>query len=338
MTDVGTAAARGQAPNEKTMADVHRLAIDRPLTWEPFLVQGAIALRQGEYARAERLILDARRRAPRSPAARFLLAQTYLQTNRPVEAMTEMAVLNRLVPAASAQLAPALADYARSPGAVQQIRTILQSYPELETPLLARLSYDPKNTDLILALATSKQSSGPSPDWQRLLLTTLINDKQYDKAYAIWRKMAGAPDLRGGFYNPTFADQSAPPPFNWQFTPGAGGVAEPGNGGLQVLYFGRDNVELASQVLLLPAGRYRLESITSGNLGPSSGISWKGTCLSNQKAILALPLRSSGSVSGEFVVPADCGAQRIALAADAPDVPQSADFRISELQLTRIAS
>lgn len=227
MTDVGTAAARGKAPSDRTMADVHRLAIQRPLNWEPFLVQGAIALRQADYARAELLILDAKLRAPRSPAARFLLAQAYLQTNRPVEAMAEMAVLNRLLPSASAQLAPALADYARAPGAVRQIRTILQSYPELETPLLAKLSSDPDNTDLILALSTSKQPAGPAPDWQRLLLTTLINAKQYDKAYAIWRKMAGAPDLRGGFYNPDFADQAAPPPFNWQFTPGAGESRSP---------------------------------------------------------------------------------------------------------------
>ena len=338
MEDVGKAAARGEAPSQKTIANVHRLAVERPLDWEPFLVQGAIALKDGDYALAERLILGARQRAPRSPAARFLLAEAYLQTNRPVQAMREMAVLNRLVPAASAQLAPALAEYARAPGAVEQIRTILESYPELETPLLAKLSWDPRNADLILRLATSKPSSGPPPDWQRLLLTTLVNDRQYERAYGIWRRLARSPDLRGGFYNPTFADKTAPAPFNWQLAQGAGGVAEPGSGGLQVLYFGRDNVELASQVLLLAPGRYRLEASASGNLASDSGVSWKGTCLSNQRSIFTLPLGGSGPFSGEFQVPPDCGAQRVALAADAPAVPQSADFRISGLRLTRIAS
>jgi len=337
MEDVGKAAGANQTPGERTMADVHRLATERPLAWEPFLIQGAIALKSGDYARAEPLIRSARQRAPRSPAARFLLAESYLETDRPVEAMTEMAVLNRLVPAASAQLAPALAEYARSPGAIPRIRTILTSYPELETPLLAKLSWDPKNTDLILALATTSPTTGPPPDWQRLLLTTLVNDGQYDRAYAIWRKFSGAPDLRGGFYNPTFADKAAPAPFNWEFAQGAGGVAEAGENGLQVLYFGRDSVALATQVLILPPGRYRLQVTASGNIASDSGIGWRAVCLPSQRSVLTLPLRS-GAVSGEFEVPVDCGAQRIMLAADAPDVPQSADFRVSDLELTRIPS
>ena len=124
-------------------------------------MQGAIALRKGDLARAARLIGSARDRAPRSPAARYLLADVYLKSNRPLPAMREMAVLNRLVPAASAQLAPSLAGYARTPGAIPQIRQILASYPELETPLLAKLSWDPNNADLILSLASANKATGP---------------------------------------------------------------------------------------------------------------------------------------------------------------------------------
>jgi hypothetical protein len=43
-------------------------------------------------------------------------------------------------------------------------------------------------------------------------------------------------------------------------------------------------------------------------------------------------------VTGEFTVAPGCKAQRIALAAEAPDVPDAADFRISGLQLTKLAS
>jgi hypothetical protein len=250
-----------------------------------------------------------------------------------------MAVLNRLVPAASAQLAPSLANYARTPGSVPQIRRILASYPELETPLLAKLSWDPKNSDLIVALASKDRSAGPAPDWQRLMLTTLVNSGEYEKAYDIWRKFVGVSDTRGKLYDVDFRDSRAPAPFNWQLAKGAGGVAERSNGGLQVLYFGRDNAELAAQVALLPPGQYRLKMKLAGEIAQRAGVSWMVTCLDSKADIFELPLAGPGSVTGEFSIPAeDCRAQRVALVASAPELPDSIDFQVSDLELLRVRS
>ena len=99
-----------------------------------------------------------------------------------------------------------------------------------------------------------------------------------------------------------------------------------------------DIVDLASEVLLLPAGRYRMEMSVSGNLPEDAGIGWKVNCLPVQRTIFMLPIRTSQRTSGEFAVPADCGAQRVTLAAQADESPQSADFGISGLRLTRIGS
>lgn len=337
MAEVGRAAAKGGVPDDRTLEKVRQLAALEPLSWEPFLVQGAIALRAGDTRRAEHLIRRARDRAPRSPAARYLLADVYLRTGRPLQAMTEMAVLNRLLPTASAQLAPSLADYAHTPGSVPKIRQILASFPELETPLLAKLSWDPKNADLILALASSSRARGPAPDWQRLLLTTLVNNGEYGRAQAIWRRLAGVKD-GFGIYDPAFADPDAPAPFNWQLAQGAGGVAERANRGLQVLYYGRNDAELASQVLLLPAGRYRLEFNLTGDVTEASGLSWRVTCLQANRDVLNVRLTQSGRLGGEFVVPPDCAAQRLTLAGQTPEVADSVDFRVSGLQLTSIRS
>lgn len=336
MAEVGAAAGQGREPDKATLAKLQLLAGERPLSWEPFLVQGAIALRKNDFGRAQRLIIAARDRAPRSPAARYLLADVYLRTGRPLQAMTEMAVLNRLVPAASVQLAPSLAEYARTPGAAPKIRQILASYPELETPLLAKLSWDPKNTDLIMALASTRRTNGPAPDWQRLMLTTLVNNGQYEKAYTLWRKLADVQGLRSGFYDPGFTEASAPAPFNWQLAQGAGGLAERDSGSLQVLYFGRDDAELASQVLLLPPGRYRLAMNVSGDVAQSNGLSWRVTCAGSNREVYRMPLAKPGDISGEFVVPGDCAAQRFTLAAQAPELPDSAEFRISNLRLTSL--
>ena len=70
MGEVGQAAARGGAPDERTLARLEQLAVKEPLSAQPFLVQGAIAARNGDYERAERLLSIARQRAPRAPPAR----------------------------------------------------------------------------------------------------------------------------------------------------------------------------------------------------------------------------------------------------------------------------
>ena len=73
MGDVGEAAGQGRAPDKQTLARLEQLVAREPLSAQPFLVQGAIAARDGGYDRAERLLEIARQRAPRSPAARYLM-------------------------------------------------------------------------------------------------------------------------------------------------------------------------------------------------------------------------------------------------------------------------
>ena len=165
MKGVGEAAARGATPGDETLMQIRELATREPLAAESFLVHGAIAVRSGDYPRAEALLSTARQRAPRSAAARYLMADLYLRTDRPVGAMAEMAVLNRLLPAGSVQMAPSLSAYARVPGSLPQIRSVLRSYPELEEPLLALLSADIANSEAILQLASPRNRQLKPPVW-----------------------------------------------------------------------------------------------------------------------------------------------------------------------------
>ncbi len=335
MADVGQAAARGEAPNELTLGRLEQLAAKEPLTAQPFLVRGAMAARTGDYERAEKLLVIARRRAPRSAAARYLMGDLYLRTNRPVAAMAEMAVLNRLLPAGSLQLAPSLAAYARTPGSIPQIKAILESYPEIEEPLLAEMSTDAANTEAILRLASPRASHGRPPVWQGMLLSTLVAQGQYQKALSTWRRLSGVSGRPGQLNNPQFDASDAPPPFNWRFAEGAGAVVEPSSGGLQIVYFGRDKLALAEQVVLLPPGRHRLTMSVSGSFPDDSGIAWEVKCLPGGTELMRLPLTAAGPLSGEFAVPSGaCGAQSISLTGEPSEVPARADFRVSGVQLT----
>lgn len=333
MSEVGQAAARGSAPNPETLARLQQLVASEPLSAQPFLVQGAIAAREGNYERAERLLAIARQRAPRSPAARYLMGDLYLRANRPVDAMAEMAVLNRLLPGGSQQLAPSLAAYAKAPGALPQIRTILASYPELEEPLLATMSGDVANTGAILQLASLSKRERPAPVWQQMLLSNLVAKGEYQTAYSTWSRLSGVA-ARPGLHNPQFDASNAPPPFNWKLAEGAGAVVEPSSRGLQVVYYGRDNLALAEQVMLLPVGRYRLTANVSGSFPQGSGVAWKVKCLPKGPELMSLPLGGAGPLGGDFTVQADCTAQSLSLMGEMLEVPGASEFRVSGLRLS----
>lgn len=339
MAEVGDAAGRGQLPSQQTLQQLEQLARAAPLAAEPLLVHGAMALRAGDYRKAERLLIQARDRQPRSPAARYLLTDLYLRTGQSAAALAEISVLGRLIPGGTRQLAPALAAYADSPGAVAELKQIVSRYPELTEPLLSELAAKPENAEMILAIAEgSRPATEPSP-WQEKLVTGLVQRGDYSRAYSVWARLAGVrqPKARG-LFNPGFGQSSAPPPFNWRFASSAGGVAEPGGNGLRVLYFGREDAVLASQLLLLSSGRYRLEMSVAGQTGENE-IAWMLTCLPSKRQILKLPMNQGKgpTLSGEFSVPGEgCAAQRLELRGVGTEFPQSADFRLSGLSLRRV--
>ena len=340
MAQVGHAAATGGAPSPAAIDRLKRLAGAEPLAPEPYLVQAAVALRTGDVARAERLLVEARDFAPRSAAARFLLADIYFRTGRIVPGLAEMTVLGRLVPGAMQQLAPSIAAYAADASSAPQLRQLVRRYPELEQPLLNQLAEDPANAELILAIARPGAATDEAPQWQSKLLRKLVEQGEFARAHAVWAKLSGlAVKQSRGLFNPEFRRNRAPAPFDWSLESSGRGVAEPSNGGLRILYFGRDDVALASQTMLLPPGRYRLQMRVDGQIGADSRIGWTIACLPDKRPLLELPLqgRGPGLLTGDFTVPgAGCEAQQIALKGTGREFPRSADFRIAGLELTRL--
>ena len=199
------------------------------------------------------------------------------------------------------------------------------------------MSSDVANTDAILRLASPHKGEGPAPVWQRLLLSNLVAQGEYRKAYSTWSRLSGVAGA-AGLHNPQFDASNAPPPFNWRLAEGAGAVVEPSSGGLQVVYYGRDNLALAEQVTLLPAGRYRLGANVSGSFPQGSGVAWRVKCLPQGPELMVLPLAGPGSLGREFTIPAGCAAQTISLSGEMLEVPEASDFRVSGLQLSRVTA
>ncbi|MEO7815032.1 MAG: hypothetical protein ABIR87_06260 [Sphingomicrobium sp.] len=339
MRDIGTSAAKGgttlPGSAKRAIVDAARQA---PLAPEPFLVSGTMAQIAGDDRRAEALFVATRYRDPRAPAARYFLADRYLRTNRIAAGLNEMAVLVRLSEKASQPLGPALAAYAKTPGAIPNLRQFFRAAPGNRDLTLSILAQDPANTQLVLALAPPLPiHQVPPPDWQGILVRSLVVAGNFAAADDLWRRINGIRD-RGLLYDPQFRDRSAAPPFNWQLASSNAGVAEAaGGGGLDVIYYGREETTFATQLLRLGPGTYRLAMRVEAPVS-ARGLTWVLSCATGtSQKLLSLPLDGAvkGVVAGKFVVPAsDCPAQNIVLRGLPVDSQETAQVTVSNLSLT----
>ncbi|HWI76652.1 MAG TPA: hypothetical protein VNS53_06170 [Sphingomicrobium sp.] len=336
MGEVGIAARQGEDVSQPTLQRLRVAAGAAPLHTAPFLVAAAIAERNGDLARAESLLEMARLRDPRSIATLYLLADVSLRQNNVVQGLRELALLSRILPGASVKLVPALADYARAPGARATLDQILKSNPELRRPLLVALSADPDNTGLAIELAGPELRS-PEPEaqvWKSRLLSGLIERGDYGRAYTVWRTFAGfGPSFAPLLFNGEFKAVSAPPPFNWSYTAGSAGIAEPASGRLRILFYGKNEQSLIAQLLLLKPGNYRFAAPTTGN-APAGALEWTLTCNPGGRPIMQLPV-GSASTETHFAVPADCPAQKLELKGHPEDMPQDSDVQIGPVRLEK---
>ena len=118
----------------------------------------------------------------------------------------------------------------------------------------------------------------------------MVAGGKFGKAYDTWRGLSGIRQPAGTLFNPQFDASDAPPPFNWRIVDGAGAVVEPSSGGLDIAYFGRENVVLAAQTVILAPGRYRLGMNVSGSFSTDSPIAWTIKCLPTGNEIANLKI------------------------------------------------
>jgi len=152
---------------------------------------------------------------------------------------------------------PYLAQYATSPANWPALRALFATNPQLAHPVLVRLAADIKTVPAALAIADPREK-GNQP-WLQSVVDTLVRAGDYAGARAAWARMAGPGAASGELlHDADFHDGGSPPPFNWQLTASTVGLAERQRGRLHILFYGDEDGTLASQLLLLPPGSYRL--------------------------------------------------------------------------------
>lgn len=317
-----------------------------PLAEEPFVLAGLKARIAGDTGKAERLLTEARDRNPRSRLARLILLDGYLRTNRVDKAMIEISVLAALIPQAGTVLVPELAKMARDPKTRGATVRVLQRDPAMQEAVLSHLASNGSDPDLILSVAGPKAgagAAGPPPAWQGLLIDSLVKKNKVEQAYRLWRSFAALNAEAGkGLYDGRFEGLPGVPPFNWKFGVDNAGVAErTKKSSLEVSYYGRLPTELASQLLMLRPGRYRLQFRAEGDAtGEGSRLAWTLICHPRKTPLLELPLRkitySPRLVAGDFTVPASgCAAQWLRLSGIQGEFPNAQNVTISDVQIRK---
>ena len=331
---------RGGEISPQTAAAVARAARWTPLADEPFAFAGNAAS-TADPARALQLLEEARRRNPRNRAVRLMLIDHYIRRNMVEAAAAEIKVVSRLEASVGGLLVEPLARLALDPGTRRTLRLALGNDPLVDAVLAALVR---RNADagIILELAAPRMaaySPANPPDWQQLLIDSRVGQGRYSEARALWSRFARVEAAPGGVYNPRFARVRGMPPFNWRLTADAAGVAEPDrDGGIEIVYFGRGDAELAAQLVPVRPGNHQLRTrAVAVDQGRGSHLAWRVSCAAGNARLAELSLdrltRQPALAQIAFTVPASCPAVWVKLIGEAGEFPARREIRVEEIQI-----
>jgi hypothetical protein len=338
MTRIAQASRSRRPIPASAFALIGDAAAKEPLAPEPFLVRGIQAQLAGEDTTAQRAFEAAQWRDPRSLPAAYFLADRYFHTGNKVGGLREVGALARLSPSGNVTVAPYLAEYAADPSNWPTLRRLFQSNPGLADPTLIRLSDNIDTVPAVLALADPREKAADA-HWLPSLLNTLVNASRYNQAQTIWARASRIGDASGELVHDTaFRDKVSPPPFNWALTSSTVGLAERQPGGrLHVIFYGQEDGILASQLLQLSPGTYRLSLQLLGDASRARALAWSVWCDKADAPLSSATLDAVAANGWTFQVPGGCSAQWLRLSGSSSDVSQQSDLSIAALKLQRIA-
>lgn len=335
MTDIARASRARRPLPSSAFALIADAAAKESLAPEPFLVRGVQAGLAGDSVTAQRAFEAAQWRDPRSLPAAYFLADRYFRSGDAKRGLRQIAALSRLSPDGGSAAAPYVAQYASSAANWPALREIFRKNPGLEQRVLVTLASDVRTVPAALALASPRETQ--NQQWLLVLINTLIQAGDYTKARAAATQLAGS-SLRGGeiIHDAEFRDAITPPPFNWQLTSSTVGLAErQKDGRLHVLFYGDEDGSLATQLLLLPPGTYRMSMRLLGDPSRAHALTWSVWCDKAPQPFASITLDTAAARGWQFQVPAGCAAQWLKLTGVSTDMAQQVDVSIAGLSLVK---
>jgi hypothetical protein len=333
LVEIAAASRQRKGVEPGAFALIDDAARKAPLSPEPFLVHGVQAYLSGESRLASARLAEAQKRDPRSMPAAYFLANYYFRSGWPLDGLLQATLLARLSPGMGAAIGPYVAAYAQNPSNWPQIRALFRADQTIEDNVLTALAQDARNARAILAVADEKHRTPESP-WLRVLLGKMVAAGDYSTARALWASVAHvrlSPSTL--LYNGSFRDVEAPPPFGWKLASSNLGIADRQPGSLHVIYYGEEDGVLASQLLLLAPGSYRLNTkLASDGVHPEL-LSWSIRCDRSARPLSGASAEFAAKRGWSFDIPAGCSAQWLELWGKSGDIPAQAEVTMSGVTL-----
>jgi len=341
-----TAWAAGKAPKVQIKA-LDRVAREAPLLHQPLLAHARLAAQQGRDQQAIELARGARRLQPRSVDVLRLLFVEYLRTGRVDDAVSVAQPLTALDQRQKADVARIFVLLAQDSKFAPAVALGLRRNPPWRSPFLTFAIRSPEMFDFVfhtLASPLASQSVERTNRERSTLLSAMINDRDYRRAYLAWIDFLPPQQLSrvAPIYDGSFTGEPGPRPFNWTLERNSDATAErvtdstlPGATALRISYSGQNDTAIASQILMVPPGRYAFFATgrASAEGALAGSLIWQLQCLPAGPVIELA--RYSTFPTGAFqtrntaLVPSrDCLAQKLTLRAVRGDIatPISAEF------------
>lgn len=311
-----------------------------PFEEEPFLI--AALAEQTSTSSGPRLhfLEAARRRDPRNPLVRIFLLDEYLRLREPGAAVTEVAVLLRLLGGGEQALLPVLTNLVADPDTRQEAVAAVTANP-LRPALLRDLANANASPYLLLSLAPDLAGAAgreAESRWLPGVIEPYVKRGDIATAWQLWQHFQVAAPAQAEWGRVGDFGSQFGPPFGWALTRGPSGIAEARDDRLHVTDYGRAGWNPARRLLRLPAGRYRLAFSIRGTSGEAPDFSWQIDCVSASGRLLDLPVGRAGPFAAaapeNFVVPAEgCPGQWLSLVVRAGDFRRTRSAAVSAVRV-----
>lgn len=330
---------------------LYQEALDQSPTLASPLMLAALEADQAEdFERAERLMLLAKARDPRSTITRFWLLDDYIRTGRYAQAFDEVGPALRLRKQAMTAVMSILARLANEPDAQGPLAKKLATAPYWRTAFFQAASQE-TDPDVLLSLLAASRSDEPGEKMgqeQKSVFLTLINANDGLRAYRAWQRMLPSRyrDRTDGIYDGNFAGWPGAEPFNWIVEESEIGVARMApaadlsqGSALNVRYFGSTSGVLAEQYVHVEPGTYRLSAAARRRSQGATGgrLSLQARCVPGEviASVLLDPLdaRMRGYSTPVRVGP-DCKILRISIVGLPGEMFSEIEAQVTGVSLT----
>ena len=324
-----------------------------PMDFEAARSLGSIAIREEKPRLGRTIFTTIGKQTLREPVTHlWLLGDTY-EREDDAAFLREAEILFRHRPALAPQIYALFAAMVDEGAVTDRFIERLGEDPDWRPGFFGTMGETAKNSERIADVytRTAKTTVPPRADELRVWLLYELSRGNPAAARDYWRKFQRPllPAREKLIRNPDFEGSVAPQPFDWTFFRSESSFGEIGaspDGRGQALYVemnGRENTEVAMQLLDLPAGRYRLDGriypvtdLSRREMIMSLGCTAKTNFSPVGRKILDAGVERWSPVSWTFEVPAGCTIQRLGIgmepgALNAELAAYFDDFSLTEL-------